>query len=36
MMNLIGKWDEHHREHLKELGLFDEEENPGEEFISRQ
>ncbi len=28
--------DEHHIEHLKELGLFDEEEKPGEEFISRQ
>ena len=28
--------DEHHREHLKELGLFDEEDNPGEEYISRQ
>ena len=27
--------DEHHIEHLKELGLFDEESNPGEEFISR-
>jgi len=27
--------DEHHIEHLKELGLFDEEEKPGEEFISR-
>jgi len=27
--------DEHHIEHLKELGLY-EEENPGEEFISRQ
>lgn len=26
--------DEHHIEHLKELGLFDE-ENPGEEYISR-
>ena len=26
--------DEHHREHLKELGLYDE-EKPGEEFISR-
>jgi hypothetical protein len=28
--------DEHHREHLKELGLFEEEEKPGEEYISRQ
>ena len=28
--------DEHHIEHLKELGLFDEEEKPGEEYISRQ
>jgi len=27
--------DEHHIEHLKELGLYDE-ENPGEEFVSRQ
>jgi len=27
--------DEHHIEHLKELGLY-EEEKPGEEFISRQ
>ena len=27
--------DEHHIEHLKELGLYDEEE-PGEEYISRQ
>ncbi len=27
--------DEHHIEHLKELGLYEEEE-PGEEFISRQ
>jgi len=27
--------DEHHIEHLKELGLYDEEGNPGEEFISR-
>ena len=27
--------DEHHIEHLKELGLY-EEENPGEEYISRQ
>lgn len=27
--------DEHHIEHLKELGLFDEEGKPGEEFISR-
>ena len=27
--------DEHHIEHLKELGLFDE-EKPGEEYISRQ
>lgn len=26
--------DEHHVEHLKELGLYDE-ENPGEEYISR-
>ena len=26
--------DEHHIEHLKELGLF-EEEKPGDEFISR-
>lgn len=26
--------DEHHIEHLKELGLYDE-ENPGEEYISR-
>ena len=26
--------DEHHIEHLKELGLF-EEEKPGEEYISR-
>ena len=27
--------DEHHIQHLKDLGLYDE-ENPGEEFISRQ
>ena len=27
--------DEHHIEHLKELGLY-EDENPGEEYISRQ
>ena len=27
--------DEHHIEHLKELGLY-EEENPGDEYISRQ
>jgi hypothetical protein len=27
--------DEHHIEHLKELGLYDE-EKPGEEYISRQ
>ena len=27
--------DEHHIEHLKELGLF-EEDKPGDEFISRQ
>ena len=27
--------DEHHKEHLKELGLY-EEKNPGDEFISRQ
>ena len=28
--------DEHHIEHLKELGLFEEEQKPGEEYISRQ
>jgi hypothetical protein len=27
--------DEHHIEHLKELGLY-EDKKPGEEFISRQ
>mgnify|MGYP001442802564 FL=1 len=27
--------DEHHKEHLKELGLY-EEKNPGDEYISRQ
>ena len=26
--------DEHHKEHLKELGLLDE-ESPGDEYISR-
>lgn len=28
--------DEHHIEHLKELGLYQEEEKPGEKYISRQ
>jgi hypothetical protein len=28
--------DEHHIEHLKELGLYQEEERPGNEYISRQ
>ena len=28
--------DEHHIEHLKDLGLYDEDQKPGEEFISRQ
>ncbi len=28
--------DEHHIEHLKELGLYKEEEKPGEKYISRQ
>lgn len=28
--------DEHHIEHLKELGLYKEEEKPGEQYISRQ
>lgn len=27
--------DEHHIEHLKELGLYEEDENPGDEYISR-
>lgn len=27
--------DEHHIEHLKELGLYDDEQKPGEEYISR-
>jgi 5-methylcytosine-specific restriction endonuclease McrA len=32
------KWelDEHHIEHLKDLGLYEEELKPGEEYISRQ
>ena len=28
--------DEHHIEHLKELGLYQEKEKPGEKYISRQ
>jgi 5-methylcytosine-specific restriction endonuclease McrA len=28
--------DEHHIEHLKELGLYQEDEKPGEKYISRQ
>jgi 5-methylcytosine-specific restriction endonuclease McrA len=28
--------DEHHIEHLRELGLYQEEEKPGEKYISRQ
>ena len=28
--------DEHHIAHLKELGLYQEEEKPGEKYISRQ
>jgi len=28
--------DEHHIEHLKDLGLYQEEEKPGEKYISRQ
>jgi len=27
--------DEHHIEHLRELGLMDEEKKPGEEYISK-
>jgi hypothetical protein len=28
--------DEHHISHLKELGLYQEEEKPGSQYISRQ
>ena len=28
--------DEHMIEHLKDLGLYEEEKRPGEEYISRQ